>query len=123
MTWGINEIEFKPRQVGAWTLEERLAPAYKAMSIPFGQLEMISGIRERRFWDPGQTMNGGAIRAGHKALEAAGRSRPVIVDVRIDYSKPTQFTRGTVKTNVRRFDTRSKLRIITRALWRKVRKP
>ena len=68
--------------------------------------------------------NNDAINAGiDQALEAAGRSRPVIVDVRIDYSKPTQFTRGTVKTNVRRFDTRSKLRIITRALWRKVRKP
>jgi acetolactate synthase-1/2/3 large subunit len=65
-----------------------------------------------------------AINAGiDQALEAASRSRPVIVDVRIDYSKPTQFTRGAVKTNVRRFDTRSKLRIITRALWRKVRKP
>jgi acetolactate synthase-1/2/3 large subunit len=65
-----------------------------------------------------------AINAGiDRALEAAGRSRPVIVDVRIDYSKPTQFTRGTVKTNVRRFDTRSKLRIVSRALWRKVRKP
>jgi acetolactate synthase-1/2/3 large subunit len=68
--------------------------------------------------------NNDAINAGiDQALEAAGRSRPVIVDVRIDYSKPTQFTRGTVKTNVQRFDTRSKLRIITRALWRKVRKP
>jgi acetolactate synthase-1/2/3 large subunit len=65
-----------------------------------------------------------AINAGiDRALEAAGRSRPVIVDVRIDYSKPTQFTRGTVKTNVRRFDTRNKLRIVSRALWRKVRKP
>jgi acetolactate synthase-1/2/3 large subunit len=68
--------------------------------------------------------NNDAINAGiDQALEVAGRSRPVIVDVRIDYSKPTQFTRGAVKTNVRRFDTRSKLRIITRALWRKVRKP
>jgi acetolactate synthase-1/2/3 large subunit len=62
------------------------------------------------------------INAGiDQALEAAGRSRPVIVDVRIDYSKPTQFTRGTVKTNVQRFDARSKLRIVSRALWRKFR--
>jgi acetolactate synthase-1/2/3 large subunit len=68
--------------------------------------------------------NNDGINAGiDRALEAAGQSRPVIVDVHIDYSKPTQFTRGTVKTNVQRLDTRNKLRIVSRALWRKVRKP
>ena len=68
--------------------------------------------------------NNDGINAGiDRALEAASQSRPVIVDVHIDYSKPTQFTRGTVKTNVQRLDTRNKLRIVSRALWRKVRKP
>ena len=43
-----------------------------------------------------------------------------IADVRIDYSKRTQFTLGTMKTNIRRLDTRNKLRIIGRALWRKL---
>ena len=55
-----------------------------------------------------------------RVLSLIGDSRPVIVDVRIDYSKRTRFTLGTVKTNIRRFDTRSKLRIIGRALWRKL---
>jgi acetolactate synthase-1/2/3 large subunit len=54
-------------------------------------------------------------------MEATSRGRPVIVDVRIDYSKPTQFTKGAVQTNVRRLDTRSKLRIVSRALWRKLK--
>ena len=45
----------------------------------------------------------------------------MIVDVRIDYSKRTQFTIGAVKTNIRRFDTRNKLRIVGRALWRKLK--
>jgi acetolactate synthase-1/2/3 large subunit len=58
-----------------------------------------------------------------RALAAAAGNRAVVVDVRIDYSKPTQFTVGTVKTNIRRFDTRNKLRIVGRALWRKVKKP
>jgi acetolactate synthase-1/2/3 large subunit len=49
-------------------------------------------------------------------------NRPVIVEVRIDYSKKTQFTIGAVKTNLKRFDTRNKLRIVGRALWRKVKK-
>ncbi|MBT8065222.1 MAG: thiamine pyrophosphate-binding protein [Xanthomonadales bacterium] len=56
-----------------------------------------------------------------RAVEWIERGRPVVIDVRIDYSKATQFTLGTVKTNVRRFDTRSKLRIVGRALWRKMK--
>jgi acetolactate synthase-1/2/3 large subunit len=56
-----------------------------------------------------------------KALGLIAQDRPVIVDVRIDYSKKTQFTVGTVKTNIKRFDTRNKLRIIGRALWRKIK--
>jgi len=66
--------------------------------------------------------NNEAINAGiDRAMEATSRGRPVIVDVRIDYSKPTQFTKGAVQTNVRRLDTRSKLRIVSRALWRKLK--
>ena len=56
------------------------------------------------------------------AISLMAGNRPVIVDVRIDYSKKTQFTVGTVKTNIKRFDTRNKLRIISRALWRKLRR-
>ena len=55
-----------------------------------------------------------------EALRHAAENRPVIVDVRIDYSKKTQFTTGTVKTNLERFDTRTKARMIGRALYRKV---
>ena len=54
-----------------------------------------------------------------RAVSLMAGKRPVIVDVRIDYSKKTQFTVGTVKTNIKRFDMRNKLRIISRALWRK----
>lgn len=55
-----------------------------------------------------------------RALSAASENRPVIVDVRIDYSKSTRFTRGVVKTNLKRFGTRDKLRIVGRALARRV---
>jgi len=55
-----------------------------------------------------------------RVLSLMANNRPVVVDVRIDYSKRTQFTIGAVKTNLRRFDTRNKLRIIGRALWRKL---
>ena len=52
-------------------LEERLAPVYKKLGIPFGQLDSMTGIRERRFWNRGQSMAGGATQAARKALEAS----------------------------------------------------
>jgi acetolactate synthase-1/2/3 large subunit len=54
------------------------------------------------------------------ALAASADNKPVLIDVRIDYSKKTRFTVGTVKTNLKRFDTRNKLRIVGRALKRKI---
>ena len=54
-----------------------------------------------------------------RALAAAGENRPVLVNVHIDYSKKTQFTVGTVQTNLKRFDTKNKLRIVGRAIKRK----
>ena len=54
-----------------------------------------------------------------KALAASADKRPVLVNVHVDYSKKTQFTVGTVQTNLKRFDTKNKLRIVGRALKRK----
>ena len=54
-----------------------------------------------------------------KALAASAGNKPVLVNVHIDYSKKTQFTVGTVQTNLKRFDTKNKLRIVGRALKRK----
>ncbi|MEJ8840479.1 thiamine pyrophosphate-binding protein [Ramlibacter sp. AN1133] len=53
----------------------------------------------------------------------ARQGRPVVVDVRIDYSKPTRFTRGIVQTNLQRMAWGSKARLIGRAAWRRVVKP
>lgn len=60
---------------------------------------------------------GSAIDEAHRR---AGEGRPVIVDVMIDYSKRTAFTRGAVKANLKRFPLRQKLRMVARALWRRV---
>ena len=54
------------------------------------------------------------------AFESAAANKPVIVDVRIDYSKKTRFTTGVVKTNLGRFDARTKVRMVGRALYRKM---
>ena len=54
------------------------------------------------------------------ALAHSGDNKPVLVNVHVDYSKKTQFTVGTVQTNLKRFDTKNKLRIVGRALKRKI---
>lgn len=55
------------------------------------------------------------------ALQKSQAGRPVLVDVRVDYSKATRFTKGVVKTNLGRMAPRDKVRVVGRALWRKVR--
>ncbi len=55
-----------------------------------------------------------------QALEIAGRGRPVLVDVHVDYSRRTRFTEGIVRTNLGRFDLATRTRLVGRALWRRV---
>ncbi len=55
-----------------------------------------------------------------KALGIAAGNQPVIVDVRIDYSKRTRFTQGVVKTVLKRFPLGDKVRFIGRAFLRKM---
>jgi acetolactate synthase-1/2/3 large subunit len=55
-----------------------------------------------------------------KANEIAASGRPVIVAIRIDYSKKTAFTLGAVKTNFGRFPLNEKLRFLARAAVRHV---
>lgn len=55
-----------------------------------------------------------------KALELAAENMPVVVDVKIDYSKRTRFTEGVVGTNLKRFNMGTKARFIGRALLRRV---
>ena len=67
--------ELPPNVVGSEDLERRLEPLYTALKIQKGQLEAITGIRERRYWDPGFRMPTGAARAALKAIEAAAVQR------------------------------------------------
>jgi acetolactate synthase-1/2/3 large subunit len=54
-----------------------------------------------------------------RAVTAAGR--PVLVEVEIDYSQKTYFTRGVVKTNFARLPWGDRLRFVARALGRRLR--
>jgi acyl-CoA:acyl-CoA alkyltransferase len=61
--------ELAPNVVSSPTLEARLGPLYHTLRLQPGQLMALTGIRERRWWDPGFEMSQGAIRAGLAALE------------------------------------------------------
>ena len=53
-------------------LETRLAPLYERLKLPSGRLELMSGIKERRFWNEGVSPSEVAAIAGKKAIENSG---------------------------------------------------
>ena len=55
-----------------------------------------------------------------EARGLAAQGRPAIVDVAIDYSKPTVFTTATARSTFKRFPLSQRLRFAGRALLRKV---
>ncbi len=63
--------ELPPNEVSSAELEQRLAPVYERLKLPPGRLELMSGIKARRFWDKGTRPSEGAALAGRKALEAS----------------------------------------------------
>ncbi|MBU0484692.1 MAG: 3-oxoacyl-ACP synthase III [Proteobacteria bacterium] len=64
--------QLPPNVVSSADLESRLAPVYDRLKLPEGRLELMSGIKERRFWDAGTRPSDGAIMAGRKAIAASG---------------------------------------------------
>ncbi len=74
--------ELPPVVVTSHELEARLRPVYEALHLQAGQLEALTGIVERRWWEPGYPLSEGAVRAARKAL-AASTVRPRDIDVLI----------------------------------------
>ena len=63
--------ELAPHVITSDEIEEQLKPFYETMGFGQGQLEALTGIKERRFWDEAHTLAQGAAKAGQKALDAA----------------------------------------------------
>jgi 3-oxoacyl-[acyl-carrier-protein] synthase III len=60
--------ELAPVVVTTEELEERVGPTLRALHVPPGQLEAMTGIYERRYWEPGYPLSEGAAAAARKAL-------------------------------------------------------
>ena len=56
-------------------LEQRLAPLYERLRLPEGRLELMTGIRERRFFPPGTRPSTISIESARRAIEASGIDR------------------------------------------------
>ncbi len=61
-----------PVIVATEELEEQLAPVYRKLHIDPGQLERLTGIVERRWWEPAYPVSEGATVAAKRALESSG---------------------------------------------------
>ncbi len=64
--------QLAPAVITSADLEKRLEPLYRALRFQPGQLEALTGIRERRWWEPGYPLSHGAVTAGQKAVRESG---------------------------------------------------
>jgi 3-oxoacyl-[acyl-carrier-protein] synthase-3 len=53
-------------------LEESFADTLRRLGLPKGQIEKLSGVRERRYWEAGTQPSTVAAMAGEQALQKAG---------------------------------------------------
>src|SRR3954447_8230123 len=60
--------ELAPVVVTSLELEARLKALYETLHLSEGQLESLTGIAERRWWDPGYPLSEGATAAARHAL-------------------------------------------------------
>jgi 3-oxoacyl-[acyl-carrier-protein] synthase III len=79
------------------SLEERLAPIYDKLNLRYGRLEMMTGIRERRFWDDNITPSHAGIKAAEKAIINSGVNKEDIgcllhTSVSRDFLEPATAT-------------------------------
>jgi 3-oxoacyl-[acyl-carrier-protein] synthase-3 len=59
-------------------IERRLTPLYERLRLPPGRLELMTGIRERRFWPRGTLPSEKSIESGRSAIASAGIDRRLI---------------------------------------------
>ena len=71
-------VSVPPNVVTTAEIENQLAPIYKRLNLPEGRLELITGVRERRFWDRGTLPSQVSIVTANRALDIANFDRSKI---------------------------------------------
>ncbi len=64
-----------PHVVTSDELEQQMAPIYQRLGLPAGRLELMTGIRERRWFDPGTLPGTISIQTARAVLEKSGLDR------------------------------------------------
>lgn len=59
-------------------LEQRLAPLYQRLRLAEGRLELMTGIRERRFWPPGTLPGEVSVQTAERVIAQSGIDRSQI---------------------------------------------
>ena len=86
-----------PVVVTSEEIETRLAPLYERLHLPEGRLELMTGIRERRFWESGMLPSDAAAGAA-RALLAKYQLAPDAIQALLfcgvshDFSEPATST-------------------------------
>lgn len=65
-------VELPPEVWTSADLEQKLAPVYERLKLPYGRLELMTGIRERRFWSHAIRPSEASALAGKKVMQLAG---------------------------------------------------
>jgi 3-oxoacyl-[acyl-carrier-protein] synthase III len=89
------------RIVSSLEIERWLQPLYERIGLHEGRLELMSGIRERRFWPAGTMPSQASAQAGKRALEEAGIETGE-VDCLINCSVSRDFVEPATSTAVHR---------------------
>ena len=50
-------------------IEDRMAPVYEGLKLPYGRLELMTGIKSREVWPKGTRPSDLSISAGKKLIE------------------------------------------------------
>ena len=90
-----------PNVVTSVTLEKWLKPVYERLHLPEGRLEMITGIKERRFWEKSTLPSEVSAQAGQRAMEKAG-IRPDQIDCLLHCSVSRDAVEPATSTGVHR---------------------
>lgn len=67
-----------PRVVTSLEIEARLAPLYDRLKLSAGRLELMTGIHERRLWEPGTQSSTVAAKAGEQVIRETDFDRAKI---------------------------------------------